>query len=229
MTHVTYAWVMTYINETCHISVSHITFQRCVSAMTAAVAWRDSSQCDVHRLTFIVWRSSFDVDRFYVIRLTGSFVLVRVGYDCVHIIYRYIHVYVYVLVLPHSSVVCCAVTWPVHVRRISLTCAATWSCAFRWVMPRMNESCHVWMGHVKYGWVMSRMDESCHVWMSHVTYLVDVWRDWIMCAGASSLSLSLSLSSTSAHSDRYKWEMHFSPELMVQIKQKGVYGVENPL
>jgi len=35
--------------------------------------------------------------------------------------------------------------------------------------------------------------------------------------------------STPAHSNGYKWEMHVSSELMVQIKQKGIYGVENPL
>jgi len=34
----------------------------------------------------------------------------------------------------------------------------------------MNESCHIWMGHVTYEWVMSHMKESCHLWMSHVTY-----------------------------------------------------------
>jgi len=35
--------------------------------------------------------------------------------------------------------------------------------------------------------------------------------------------------STPAHSNGWKWEIHVSSELMVQIKQKGVYGVENPL
>jgi len=35
--------------------------------------------------------------------------------------------------------------------------------------------------------------------------------------------------STPAHSNGYEWEMHVSSELMVQIKQKGVYGSENPL
>jgi len=31
-----------------------------------------------------------------------------------------------------------------------------------WIVSHMNESCHVWRGHVTY--------ESCHAWMSHVTY-----------------------------------------------------------
>jgi hypothetical protein len=35
--------------------------------------------------------------------------------------------------------------------------------------------------------------------------------------------------STPAHSNGYKWDMHVSAELRVQIKHKGVYGVENPL
>jgi len=34
----------------------------------------------------------------------------------------------------------------------------------------MDESCQIWMSHVKYGWVMSNMNELCHIWMSHVTH-----------------------------------------------------------
>jgi len=47
----------------------------------------------------------------------------------------------------------------------------------RWVMSHMNEACHIWMRHVTYEWVMSHiwmshvtlMNEACHIWMSHVT------------------------------------------------------------
>ena len=34
----------------------------------------------------------------------------------------------------------------------------------------MNESCHIWVKHVKHAWVMSNVNESCHTWTSHVTY-----------------------------------------------------------
>jgi len=39
-------------------------------------------------------------------------------------------------------------------------------------------------------------------------------------------SIEIQRISTPAHLNEYKWEMHGSSELMVQIKQQGVYGVE---
>jgi len=39
-------------------------------------------------------------------------------------------------------------------------------------MSHMNESCHIWMSHVKYEWVYCYL--CCHVWMSHVTC------EWVM-------------------------------------------------
>jgi len=39
-----------------------------------------------------------------------------------------------------------------------------------WVMPHMNESCHIWMSHVTYEWIMCYMNKSCCMWMVHVTH-----------------------------------------------------------
>jgi len=40
----------------------------------------------------------------------------------------------------------------------AMICVYTY--AYKWVVSRMYESCHVWMSHVTYVWVMSRMNES---------------------------------------------------------------------
>jgi len=49
---------------------------------------------------------------------------------------------------------------------------------YEWVMSHMNMShhrvgirsvCHIWVQQAR-KWVMSRMNESCHIWMSHVTH-----------------------------------------------------------
>jgi len=38
-------------------------------------------------------------------------------------------------------------------------------------MPRMNESCHVWISHVTYNFVVSHMSKSCRLWMSRFTHI----------------------------------------------------------
>jgi len=45
---------------------------------------------------------------------------------------------------------------------------------YEWVMPHINESCHICMSHVTYECVMSHMNEACQIWMCHVTY------EWVM-------------------------------------------------
>jgi len=75
-------------------------------------------------------------------------------------------------------------------------------------MSRMNESCHIWISHVKYKSVMSHMNESCHIWMSHVTY------EWVMSHMNQSCHIRVSHVT-------YEWVMlHMSESCQIWVSQQ---------
>ena len=93
---------------------------------------------------------------------------------CIYIhIYIYIYIYTYIYIYIYIYIHICTFGWmnatlcPAAPSRMSpMSCYiwmshVTYGWVIKWVMPRMDESCHV------YG-VMSRMNEACHVWILRV-------------------------------------------------------------
>jgi len=113
-----------------------------------------------------------------------------------------------------------------------------WHVTYDWVVPHMNETCHIWMSHVTYEWVMSCMQESwciwdvdtldvnvnvsCHtydwvmsnMWVWHVTY------GWVM----SHLFMSVARHIWMSHAT-HEWVMSHMNDLWQVWKSRVAYGL----
>jgi len=153
MSHVTYEWVMSHMNESCHIWMSHHMKESC------------------H-----IWMS----------HVTYEWVMSHMNEPC-HVILSQVS---QALVL--SNIVICISQMPYewvmsrkkescHVRKSHVTyewvrfhkhwCYQTSYCPMDESIPTwMTWMRHVaWRSHVTHKRVMSHTDESCHMWMNHVT------------------------------------------------------------
>ena len=165
--HVTWKWVISRINESCHKWTSHVTYERVMSHMNVF--------CSIWRGVEVLWSADMC---WHVL-------------TCVDMCWR---VLTYERVLQHltwsrifeSAVMCwhiltCAdMCW-----HVMLTCTLGWSlrqevsqrASQSCQTSQMNESWHIWMSHVTHervlprmntGWL--RMKQCLNVWMSHGTY-----------------------------------------------------------
>ena len=149
MIHVTYEWVMSHMNESCHIWMSHVTTDRnsCqIAAGTHVIYWMEHVSCAM----------SCEVSCYVCTKMCYFWMShARVNESC-HIRAE--------IVAQNRHIRC----WDLG--RESHFLYSMSHVTYKWVMSHMNESCHIWMGHVTCEWVTSHMIESCHIWMSHVTY-----------------------------------------------------------
>jgi len=166
MIYVTYEWVMSHMNESCHVWMSHVTYAWVMSHM--------NESCHVWMSNAIYeWGMSHMNESCHICmsHVTYGWVMTHM-YESWHIWMSHI---TYEWVTSHMDESC-------HIRTSHVTHA--------WVMSHMNESCHMWM--VDWGdaswqkWVMSYIqispatciDELCHtykwvplhLWMSHATH-----------------------------------------------------------
>jgi len=151
MSGVTYVWVLSRMNESCHVCMSHVTYEWVMECVRRASCHTRSSSV-FHSPT---WLSTM----ICVYMCAYNWVVSRM-YESCHV---WMSPVAYEWVLSRMNESCHV--WMSHV-------------TYEWVMSRMNESCHVWMSHVTYDWVMSRMNESCPLWVSRVTC---DWVMWMTC------------------------------------------------
>ena len=144
MSHVTYEWVMSHMNESCHTCdrVRHLGSS--VDSISAADVWESPALAP-------------DIHHYYLYKVCSHVTYEWVMSHIVHHYYlhkAYSHV-THEWVMSHMNESCH--TWMSHVTH-------------DWVMSHMNESCHTWMSHVTHEWVMSHMTESCHIWISRMSH-----------------------------------------------------------
>jgi len=121
MSHVTYEWVMSHINESCHVTYewfnSQVMYERVMSHL--------KQSC--HTWALVQPKSFIESCHIWMSRVTYEWVMSHINESC------------------HM--------WMSHF-------------TYEWVMSHMNESCHIWMSHVTYEWVMSHMNGSFqHIWI----------------------------------------------------------------
>jgi len=140
------------LNEACHIWMRHVTYEWGMSHMNEAChIWKRHVTC------FHMLNEACHTMRTHIIAEEWC-----VGES------RSSNKMVCLLIMSRMNESCH--TWKSHGIWMSRV-------TYKWILPYMNESCHVWMSHVTYEWVMSRMNESCHVWMSHVTFGIPAMRN----------------------------------------------------
>ena len=172
---VTSQWVMSYINESCHISSTwdmnhayHLSFKYVtwlihVCAMTHWYMWHDSFICvprHPHEIwTMHVWHVNVSVTHAWFVSGGDESCLVWTS----HVSYEWVK--------SHMNEAC--LIWmshvTLHICMIHITCG--WvvlrilasSSIYGWVMSCMNESCHIAYMHNS-----SHVDESCHVYLHQV-------------------------------------------------------------
>jgi len=185
MSYVTYEWVyvtyegvMSRMNESCHVWMSHVnmielchvwmsyvTYEWVMSHMDESMSHKNES-CHtwMRHVTYDTLQAQREIGR-----LPDRLQQVLVELQS-HVTYEW--------VMSHMNETC-HIWGPTGTTRDRE--AARWSWR-RGVVSHMNESCHIWMGHVPY---KSRQDntrscgrlsgarggaESFHIWMSYVTY-----------------------------------------------------------
>ena len=131
-------WVMSHIDVSCHIWMSHVMYEWVVSRMNESChVWRSH----VHmKESCHLWMSRVTYE--WVMTSIAAWSLSR---KPMHM--RHLNVWV----MFHMNASCH--TWTHVTSPLDESCHVT----FGWVM-----SCHLWMSHVT-----SPLDESCRVWMSH--------------------------------------------------------------
>jgi len=138
MSHVAYGWVISHMDESCHVWMNHVTYEWVMSRM--------NESCHV-------WMS----------RVTYEWVTSRIkesSRPC-HMWSRnvWISYVTYQRVMSHMDESCRI--WMSHV-------TYEWNrVTYEWVMSHMDKSCHVWMSRVTYQRVMSRI-RGCVAWLFHM-------------------------------------------------------------
>jgi len=143
MSHVTYEWVMSHMNESCHIWMSHVTYEWVMSHMNAA--------CHI-------WMSQQHLKVIYVTCVCCTRVMMHVTYEWVmnascHTWMRHV-TYEKVIWKSHE-----------HLR-------VTYRVTYEWVMSHMNASRHTWMRHVTHRKVMSTWES--HIWLVWQGHIYDL-------------------------------------------------------
>ena len=147
---------MSHGNESCHLWMSHVTWEWVMSQMHAT--------CHVNELVMpqiwvsSIWRVMSRVNEschMGMCHVTDECVMLHKNKPC----HRFERV-TCECVMSHVNELCHI--WMSHV---------TYKC----VMSHINESHRIWMSHVgmcrvTYEWVMSHTNESCHIRTSHVAY-----------------------------------------------------------
>jgi len=162
MSHVTYEWVMSYMNELCRIWVrmSHVTYVNESCHKYEWVMSHINESCHTHE-----WFMSHQNESCHRYECVMSHTNESCHMWMGHVTYEW--------VMPHIEGVISHMNESCHMWMSNVT--------YEWVTSHMNKSCHVWMSHVPYAWVMSFDSPTgdtrwatyvcCRThWMSHVTY-----------------------------------------------------------
>jgi len=165
MSHIAYEWVMSHMNESCHIWMSHVYSSRLASVFYCLCNMCAYTCHMAHTyVTWIIhmWRGSFMRDTTHLLAAPAT--LLAIG------IFEWVMSYLWM-----SSVTCvnesCHIcgwvlsrVWMSHVISVDEFChVCEWVMSYLWMssVTCVNESRQIC------GWVMSR------VWMSRVTYVND--------------------------------------------------------
>jgi len=158
MSHVTYEWVMSHMNEWCHICacvICHLGMRHVINGWVMSHLWI-SHVTHVKESRHTCERVMAQVNESCLQQPTCFYLLLPLQYVRTHMSNLWL-----------SQVTCVNVSYHIcgwvmpQMNESCHTCER--------VMTHMDESCHMWMSHVTYEWVMSHINESCHIWMRFVT------------------------------------------------------------
>jgi len=171
MSHVTYDWVMSHINESRHTSTSHVTHQRVMPHIPPkngkiALQTPRTGRLSTFEYCQVVNRHLLRFLSTYI--LVYYRVLVNYNIKLTKILYHW---------LLSMDSIRFGEAHLLHIKlfvgnknAISPFLGGTNHATHQRVMPHINESCHTSTSHATYQWVMSHINESCHTSMNHATH-----------------------------------------------------------
>jgi len=127
MSHVAYEWVMSHMNESCHIWMSHVTSITC----NGRVRMNLSESCNILKESCPIWMSHVSYEW-----VVSHIWMNHVPYKCD---------------MSHMNESCRI--WMSHVTSNTCTGRVRMSLNGTWLI--LKESCPIWMSHVPYEWAMS--------------------------------------------------------------------------
>jgi len=147
MSHVTYEWIMSHMNESCHTWMSHVTYEWVMPHI--------NEPCHA-------WMS----------HVTYEWVMSHMNESC----HTWMSHMTYEWVMPHMNESCH--TWMSHVtyRRVMSHIVTDINKLQDWCKQRDSAMCdmtHSHTSHVTYEWAMSHIHESYHMYTSHATHKGD--------------------------------------------------------
>jgi len=157
MGHVAHEWVMSHLNESCHIWMSHGTWineschkQTCHGTCEWVMSHMHKWYCTGAYITENVFRMHVWMGHVTHVRRMHLSSL----YECVVSQQR----------MSHRNESC-------HHSHLNESCHIWMSrIAREWEISNMKESRHTWISHVTHEWVISHVNGSFHTWMSPFTH-----------------------------------------------------------